>query len=133
MYSFSKAYDTFGLKIRISTTLNMCREPAIQSNIILKEEHLKIVEISRYLGFKINKGLDLSKEIPNRISRIAATYSKLRKSVWDNRKLDSGIKVAVESACILPTLLCYAETWTTYAYRLKRLQSFPTCLVKEVS
>ena len=79
----------------------MCQEPKTQQHITLKEECLKSVATFCYLGSTINKGLDLSKEMSNRISQAAATYRKLQNRVWKNTKVHLRMKMTVYNVCIM--------------------------------
>ena len=80
MNTFSKAHNTFSLKVSKSKTVPMCREQEIQPKITLQEDRLKTVDKFCYLGSTINRGLELSKEISDGISKAAATYGKLQNS-----------------------------------------------------
>ena len=50
--------------------------------------------------------------------------SRLSTRVWENTNLTTNTKIAVYNACVLSTLLYGSETWTAYARRERRLNSF---------
>ena len=72
-----------------------------------------------YLGSTINKGLGLSREISNIISRAAATCGKLQKRVLNNRRLCIGKKMAVYNVCILSAL------WYVISFHACSLRKVP--------
>ena len=77
-----------------------------------------------YLGANNTSNLSLNKEIITRTGKASATMVRLRKWVWENRKLTLATKICIYRACILSTLLHSSETWTTYARHEARLNSF---------
>ena len=50
--------------------------------------------------------------------------ARLSKRVWSNNRLISNTKLQVHQACVLSMLLYGSESWTTYARRENRLESF---------
>ena len=77
-----------------------------------------------YLGSTLAKNLDLNEEITKRIGKAAINFGLLRKRAWDNNKLSTTVKIRIYETCVLSSLLYCAETWTTYARHIKRLNSF---------
>ena len=50
--------------------------------------------------------------------------STLARRVWTSPKLSVKTKMAVYNACVISTLLCGSEPWTTYAGHERRLNTF---------
>ena len=50
--------------------------------------------------------------------------ARLNKRVWENKALTLSTKCQVYRACVLSTLLYGSETWTTYSYQERRLNTF---------
>ena len=124
MDRFADACKEFGLTISIKKTEVMGQEVSKEPEILINNQKLVVAESFIYLGSTITNDLSLKKELDRRIGRASATFAKLRKRVWENRKLTTGTKIAVYRACVLSTLLYGSESWATYATQEKRLNSF---------
>ena len=124
MDRFADACSEFGLTISIKKTEVMGQEVSEEPEIFINNQKLVVAESFIYLGSTITNDLSLKKELDRRIRRASATFAKLRKRVWENRKLTTGTKIAVYRACVLSTLLYGSESWATYATQEKRLNSF---------
>ena len=68
--------------------------------------------------------LSLDAEIDKRIGKAASTLVRLTARVWTSPKQSVKTKMAVYNACVISTLLYGSETWTTYAGKERRLNSF---------
>ena len=77
-----------------------------------------------YLGSTISSTLNIEVEVNNKIAKAAAVMARLTKRVWNNSSLTEKSRLRVYQACVLSTLLCGSETWTTYVKQEKNLNSF---------
>lgn len=66
--------------------------------------------------------LNIKVEVNNRIAKAAAVEARLTKRVWNNSSLTEKTRLRVYQACVLSTLLCGSESWTTYAKQEKKLK-----------
>ena len=57
---------------------------------------------------------------------------KLSKRVCENHQLTLNTKLKVYQACILSTLLCGSESWTTYARQENRLEGFHLRCLRQI-
>ena len=124
MDRFATACTAFGLTISIKKTEVMGQNVESQPEVYIDNQKLVATDNFTYLGSTISSTLGLDREIDRRIGRACGTFAKLRKRVWENKKLTIKTKVAVYRACVLSTLLYGSETWATYATQEKRLNSF---------
>ena len=124
MDRLSQACNDFGLTISLKKT-NVLGQDTMQLPAITIDEHeLDVVEKFTYLGCTITNNLSLDTEIDKRIGKAATTVAHLTSRVWTNPKLTVKTKMVVYNACVVSTLMCGSETWTTYARQEKRLNSF---------
>ena len=94
------------------------------SEINVDGSSLDSVDKFCYLGSTLAKNLDPNEEITKRIGKAAMNFGLLRKRAWENNKLSTKVKIRIYETCVLSSLLYCAETWTTYARHIKRLNSF---------
>ena len=121
---FAHACNEFGLTISIKKTNVMGQDfPAVPS-ININDEVLKVTDRFPYLGSTITNNLSLDAKIEKPIAKAAAVMSKLSERVWENHQLTLKTKLKVYQACVLSTLLYGIESWTAYARRENRLESF---------
>jgi hypothetical protein len=88
----------------------------------IDNEEFEVVDQFTYLGSSVKNNLSLDQEINIRIWKAATAINRLRKRVRDNTKLT--IKTKTKTFCFLSTLLYGSETWSTYMYYERRLNSF---------
>ena len=77
-----------------------------------------------YLGSTITSNPSLDIEIYKRTGKAATPLARLTLGVWANVKLTMKTKMVVYNACVVSTLMYSSETWTTYARKEKRFNSF---------
>ena len=92
--------------------------------IKLNNTPLEVVSKFCYLGSTTTEGSTLDDEINTRIGKAATTFGRLTKRAWRNPKLTTKTKMSIYQTCILSTLLYGSETWTSYSYQEKKLNSF---------
>ena len=56
--------------------------------------------------------------------KAASTLARLKVRVWTSLKLSVKTNMAMFNACVISTLLCGRETWTTYAGQERKLNTF---------
>ena len=122
---FLQSCRSFGLNISLKKTVTMHQGSAgSNSEINVDGSSLDSVDKLCYLGSTLAKNLDLNEEITKRIGKAAMNFGLLRKRAWENNKLSTKVKIRICETCVLSSLLYCAETWTTYARHIKRLNSF---------
>ena len=114
----------FSLVISIKKTVIMTQNVDQPTTILLNNQVLDEVSEFTYLGSTTTSNLCLDKELNTRIGKAATTFSRLTSRAWNNRKLTLKTKILIHQACILSILLYGAETWTTYAHHLRKLDTF---------
>lgn len=93
---------------------------------------LQVVKDFTYLGSTVSSNLSLDPVLNNQIRKAASIMAKLSKRVWENSKLTTATKVSVYNACMLSTLLCGNEGWTTYSHQERCLNSFHLCCLHQI-
>ncbi|XP_033099909.1 uncharacterized protein LOC117103460 [Anneissia japonica] len=124
MDCFSKACNEFGLTISINKTKILHRGDDEPPSIKINGEELECVETFCYLGSTVNPKGTLDDEIEKRILKATVTMARLKDRVWENAKLTNKTKCQVYKACVLSILLYASETWTTYAWQERKLNTF---------
>jgi adenylate kinase family enzyme len=95
----------------------------VRTTIFIDNEEIEVVDQFTYLRSSVNNKFSLDQEINIRIEK-ATTMNRLTKRVWDNKKLTIKTKIIVYKACVISTFLYGSETWSTYMYQERRLNSF---------
>ena len=124
MDRFSQACKDFGLTISLKKTNVLGQDTMELPVITINDYGLDVVEQFTYLGSTITDNLSLDTEIDKRIGKAATTLARLTSRVWTIPKLTVKTEMVVYNACVVSTLMCGSETWTTYARQEKRLNSF---------
>ena len=118
----------FGLTISIKKTnimgQGMCMLPAI----CIYNTLLEAVENFTYLGSTISRNLSFIIKMDKHIAKVIVLMSRLCKRVWNNNQLTVNTKLKVPQACILSTLLCGTESWTTYTQIGEASSKLPSLL-----
>ena len=94
--------------------------------------NLGVLHQVTYLGSTITNNKSLYAEVNQRIGKAVTTTSQLTTHVWENPKLSTTTKMAMYNACIINTLLCSSEAWTTCAKQEQRLNSFHMCCLRRI-
>ena len=77
-----------------------------------------------YFVSSLSSSNSLGKEVSNRTAKASASYGRLHKRVWNERRLKLETKSAAYRAVILPALLYGCESWTLYRRHVKLLDQF---------
>ena len=124
MDRFSSSCRAFGLCVSITKTKVMHHGAAAVSTITVNGEVLQNVKEFVYLGSTIATDGSLHCELNRRIGKASTTMGRLYGRVWNNGMLSVHTKVSVYQACILSVLLYGSESWATYSWQEKKLNSF---------
>ena len=124
MDRLSDATDKFGLTISVKKTVVMGQDVPSPPVITLNNTPLEVVDKFCYLGSSVSENASLDEELNVRIGKAASTFGRLTKRAWNNGKLTTNTKISIYRACVLSTLLYGSETWTTYSYQERKLNSF---------
>ena len=133
---FSTAAQDWGLCVSTDKTKVMIQStsshPTNESSVFhIQETNLEVVSSFRYLGSILSSDSSLSSEINARIAKAASVFSCLKNTAWENSNLSTKTKLAVYNATVLPALLYGAETWSTTAYNLKRINTFHMACLRQ--
>ena len=118
------ACEKFSLTISVKKTVVMAQGVKNPPVVKLNNTPLEVVSKFCYLGSTTTESSTLDDEINTRIGKAATTFGRLTKRAWRNPKLTTKTKMSIYQACILSTLLYGSETWTSYSYQEKKLNSF---------
>lgn len=124
MNKFSHACKEFGLTISLKKTNVMCQGVEETPSIVIDDHSLEVVDSFTYLGATISKDLSVNNEINKRIGKASTVMARLKRRVWENKKLTLNTKIRIYEACVLSTLLYSIETCSLYASQERRLNSF---------
>ena len=124
MDCFSLACKDFGLTINQNKTNVLGQNTDAPPVITIDDNELNAVCQFTYLGSTITDNLSLDAEIDKMIGKAASILARLTARVCTSHKLSVKTEMAVYNACVISTLLYGSETWTTYAGRERRLNSF---------
>ena len=108
MDCLSQACKDFGLTISLKKTNVLGQDTEAPTVISIDDYELDAVCQYTYLGSTITDNLCLDAEVNKRIGKAASTVARLTARVWTRPKM------TVYNACVISTLLCGSETWTTY-------------------
>ena len=133
---FSTAAQDWGLCVSTDKTKVMIQStsshPTNESSVFhIQETNLEVVSSFKYLGSILSSDSSLSSEINARIAKAASVFSCLKNTAWENSNLSTKTKLAVYNATVLPALLYGAETWSTTAYNLKRINTFHMACLRQ--
>ena len=70
----------------------------------MKDQKLPAVENFTYLGSTLSKKANIDPEVDNRISKASASFGRLKKSLWERRRLGLNTKLMAHSAVVFTTL-----------------------------
>ena len=118
------ACKLFGLTISLKNTQVMVKDTTSPTSIHINSQQLEVVHQFTYVGSSVTDKLSLDSELSTRIGKAATNISRLTKKVWENDHLTNTTKMAVYKDCVLCTLLCRSEAWTTYSTQENKLQTF---------
>ncbi len=127
-YSVSSAVRSclwwIGLTISLKKSNVMGQDVSSTPCISIGHHTLETVEDFIYLGSTISSNLSLDNELNTRIGKASIAMARLTKRVWNNSMLTTNTKMKVYQASVLNILLYGSETWTTYIWQERRLNSF---------
>ena len=124
MDRFSHACHSFGLTITLKKTNLLGQDLDTPPVITIDNYQLEVVHKFTYLGSIITDNLSLDAKLYKHIRKAAMTLGRLATFVWENPKLSTKTKMAVYKACVVSTLLCGSEAWTTYSKQERKPNSF---------
>ena len=99
-------------------------QPYIESNIIVNDARLDVVDSFVYLGITKLRDDSLDTEIYFCISKATLAFGKLEKRVWADHDITVNRKISVYSTFVIMVLLYSAETWTTHKKHIEFLEHF---------
>ena len=91
-----------------------------------------ILDHFTYLGADISRDGEITSEVNCRIAKAARAFGCLRRPIFQNKNLTVITKRTVYKAVVLSVLLYGAETWTTKAVHIRRLNSFHNRCVRSI-
>ena len=115
--AFSDASKKFGLKINIEKTEVLYQPNSTgtrEEDIMVDGNNLNSVLEFTCLGSTISGNGCIDVEIPRRMSKASASFSRLRQKLWNNHHVSMRVKGKIYRAIVLSTLLYGAEAWTVY-------------------
>ena len=84
---------------------------------------LKGVQKFKYLGVHLSNNGAMTEEIPVRIQKGAASFSKLYQRIWKKRHLTLKTKIQTYKCMVLPCMLYCSETWNCTKSQIKPLKA----------
>ena len=99
-------------------------EPYIEPKITVNDARLDVVDTFVYLRSTVLRNSSLDAEIYLHISKASAAFGKLEKRVWADYEITINTKISAYSTCVIPILLYFDETCTTYMKHNKLLEHF---------
>ena len=75
---------------------------------------ISAVEHFTYLGIVISSGATVSRYLGNRLSKASGSFGRLSNRVWQSHSLHLSVKIQVNTAVFVPTLLYGAENRSLY-------------------
>ena len=100
------------------------REAYSPPQISIDGTNLSAVEHLTYLGSVISNYAIVSKDLDNRLSKASGSFGRLSKRVWQSHLLHLSMKIQVNTAVVVPNLLCSAETRFLYRKQIRLLERF---------
>ena len=124
MDCFSQACKDFRPIISLKKTNVLGHDTEAPAVIGIDDYELDAVFQFTYLGSTATDNLSLDANIIKRIGKAASTLARLTARVWTIHKLSVMKNMAVYNECVISTLPYGSETWTTYAGKERRLNTF---------
>ena len=125
---FINAATHWGLTVSIHKTKGMSIDshpvPEDTQPVLTEEGLIEMVNNFTYLGSNVRVDGEIRDEVKCRIAKAAKVFGCLQRSIFQNRRLSTETKRKVYRATVLSVLLYGAETWTTKAENLQRLNAF---------
>ena len=97
-------------------------EPRPDPTIYVEGQPLKVVQKFKYLGVHLSNNGAMTEEIPVRIQKGAASFSKLYQRIWKKRHLTLKTKIQTYKCMVLPCMLYGSETWNCTKSQIKTLE-----------
>ena len=124
MHCFLQAYKEIGLTISLKKTNVLGQDTEAPPVITIDDYELGVVCQFTYLGSTMTDNLSLDAQIDKRIGKAASTLARLMARVWRIPWLSVKTRMAVYNACVFIILPYGSETWTTYAWQERRINTF---------
>ena len=93
-------------------------------HIAVGTDVIEVVDQFPYLGNILSSDGLACKNVASRIAKAAAVFGALKLPIFANKTWSLRSKKHVYEGIVLPTLLYGAETWTTKACHLRKLNTF---------
>ncbi|VDL93145.1 unnamed protein product [Schistocephalus solidus] len=77
-----------------------------------------------YLGSTLSRNTRIDYEVTQQISEAIQAFGRLQASVWNRHGIHLNIKLKMNKAVVLTTLLYGEETWTIYSNQARKLNHF---------
>lgn len=125
--AYVEAYTAFGLEVNVGKTqvLSQLSSPLSNvANVSIHGQPLENVNAFKYLGSTLSVSANIDCEVERRVDAASKAYGRLRARVFDSHELSTGTKLSVYRAVVVPTLLYSSESWVTYSYHLRKLETF---------
>ena len=97
-------------------------EPRQDPTTFVEGQPLKVVQKFKYLGVQLANNGAMTEEIPARVQKGAASFSKLYQRIWKKRHLTLKTKIQTYKCMVLPCMLYGSETWNCTKSQIKPLK-----------
>ena len=107
-------------------------ESADSRDVVVGKRTIEVLHQFTYLGSVLSSDGLACADVRSRIAKSSAVLGALQAPVFDNKTLSLRSKTHVYEAVVLTTLLYGAETWTTKAGHLQKLNTFHHQCVRSI-
>ena len=99
--------------------------------IAVKEETLRAVDKSTYLGSILSRSVNIDAKVNLSIAKASTAFGRLRETVWERRGSRLTTKLKVYKAVVLSSLLYACKTWTVCERQAKQRNRYHlNCRIK---
>eukprot|EP00117_Sycon_ciliatum_P039014 scpid35652/ scgid3339/ Craniofacial development protein 2; p97 bucentaur protein len=131
--SFITCASSWGLTVSVRKTKGMAvGESADRRDVVVGADTIEVVDQFTYLGSVLSSDGLACADVRSRLAKASAVFGALKAPVFDNQTLSLRSKRRVYEAVVLTTLLYGAETWTTKAGHLQKLNTFHHQCVRSI-
>ena len=131
--SFISCASRWGLTVSVQKSKGMAIGASVDCrHVAVGGDTIEIVDKFPYLGSLLSSDGLASRDVASRVAKASAVFGALRIPVFANKTLSLRCKRRVYEAVVLSTLLYGAETWTTKACHLRKLNTFHHHCVRSI-
>ena len=131
--SFITCASSWGLTVSVKKTKGMAvGESADRRDAVVGADTIEVVDQFTYLGSVLSSDGLACADVRSRLAKASAVFGALKAPVFDNQTLSLRSKRRVYEAVVLTTLMYGAETWTTKAGHLQKLNTFHHQCVRSI-